>query len=256
MKKEIISESRLREIISEEAARFKKKLTLEAEKKNLLKKLNEMYMEEDMTDEGMMEGDGLDEANMITRLLNRTMGGRADFEKRMDVLSRSAKINYGVTITDENKAEVTAKAKADGYGGNLEFTELGPNVKLAYTDAYDAKDTSGSVTSIAREGYGMEGYTMEADTLDEIDLNAAAHKEAIEFVNNHPKKDSIKMTYDNGKGGNKDSLSKFNNFVLKYAKETLNKNNAGASDFLQDVLRVLEGKMDAKVNSNTKSTFE
>lgn len=64
MKKEIISESRLREIISEEAARFKKKLTLEAEKKNLLKKLNEMYMEEDMMEEDMMEADTLDEVSL------------------------------------------------------------------------------------------------------------------------------------------------------------------------------------------------
>ena len=46
MAKEIISESRLREIISEETKRFKKKLALEAEKKTLLKKLNEMYMED------------------------------------------------------------------------------------------------------------------------------------------------------------------------------------------------------------------
>ena len=51
MRKEIISESRLREIISEEAARFKKKLTLEAEKKSLLNKLQEMYMEEDIMEE-------------------------------------------------------------------------------------------------------------------------------------------------------------------------------------------------------------
>ena len=59
MAKQIISESRLREIISEEAARFKKKLTLEAEKKKLLKRLNEMHMEE-MMDEAQMEED-LDE---------------------------------------------------------------------------------------------------------------------------------------------------------------------------------------------------
>lgn len=51
MRKEIISESRLREIISEEATRFKKKLTLEAEKKKLLNRLNEMYMEEKALDE-------------------------------------------------------------------------------------------------------------------------------------------------------------------------------------------------------------
>jgi hypothetical protein len=249
MKKEIISESRLREIISEEAARFKKKLTLEAEKKNLLKKLNEMYMEEDVMDEDVMEGDELDEANMITRFFNRTMGGKAQFEERMNTLSRSAKNNYGVEFTDAEKDELRAKAKADGYGGSLNFTELGPNMKLVYTDAYDAKDTSGSVTSIAREGYAME-----EDTLDEVDLNAAAHKEAIEFVNNHPKKDSIKMTYDNGKK-DKASLLKFNNFVLGYAKNTLKKNNAGASAFLQDVVRVLEGKIDAKVHTNTPSTF-
>lgn len=161
MKKEIISESRLREIISEEAARFKKKLTLEAEKKNLLKKLNEMYMEEDMMEEDVMEGDELDEANMITRFFNRTMGGKAQFEERMDTLSRSARNNYGVEFTDAEKDELRAKAKADGYGGSLNFTEVGPNMKLVYTDAYDAKDTSGSVTSIAREGYAMEADDLE-----------------------------------------------------------------------------------------------
>jgi hypothetical protein len=54
MAKEIISESKLREIISEEAARFKKKLTLEAEKKKLLKRLHEMY-----TEEVLMEDDSI-----------------------------------------------------------------------------------------------------------------------------------------------------------------------------------------------------
>ena len=251
MKKEIISESRLREIISEEAARFKKKLTLEAEKKNLLKKLNEMYMEEDMMEEDVMEGDELDEANMITRFFNRTMGGKAQFEERMDTLSRSARNNYGVEFTDAEKDELRAKAKADGYGGSLNFTEVGPNMKLVYTDAYDAKDTSGSVTSIAREGYAME-----ADTLDEINLDAAAHKDAINFINTHPSKDSIRTTYENGKGGNKESLKKFNNFVLKYAKETLKKDNQNAFDFLKDVVRVLEDNVGGKVHSNTPSTFE
>lgn len=48
MKKQFISESRLREIISEETLRMKKRITLEGEKKSLIKKLNEMYMEEEM----------------------------------------------------------------------------------------------------------------------------------------------------------------------------------------------------------------
>ena len=143
MAKEIISESRLREIISEEAARFKKKLTLEAEKKKLLKRLHEMYMEEEM---------------------------------------------------------------------------------------------------------------IEEESLDEIDLNKAAHQEAIDFVNNHPQKDAIKLTYENGKK-DQASLLKFNKFVIGYAMNTLKKNNAGASAFLQDVVRVLEGKIDAPVHTNTPSTF-
>jgi hypothetical protein len=60
MKKQIISESKLREIIKEEALRMKKRITLENEKKTLLKKLNEMYMEDsaadDNTDDGECDG--------------------------------------------------------------------------------------------------------------------------------------------------------------------------------------------------------
>ena len=53
MKKQIISESKLREIIKEEVLRMKKRITLENEKKTLLKKLNEMYMEEEQLDEAI-----------------------------------------------------------------------------------------------------------------------------------------------------------------------------------------------------------
>lgn len=42
----MITESRLREIISEEALRAKKRIQLESEKKKLLKRLDEMYQEE------------------------------------------------------------------------------------------------------------------------------------------------------------------------------------------------------------------
>ena len=60
MKKQIISESKLREIIKEEALRMKKRITLENEKKTLLKKLNEMYMEDNApdgnTDDGECDG--------------------------------------------------------------------------------------------------------------------------------------------------------------------------------------------------------
>ena len=53
MKKQIISESKLREIIKEEALRMKKRVTLENEKKTLIKKLNEMYMEDNSMEESI-----------------------------------------------------------------------------------------------------------------------------------------------------------------------------------------------------------
>jgi hypothetical protein len=57
MKKQIISESKLREIIKEEALRMKKRITLENEKKTLLKKLNEMYMEDSASDDNTDDGE-------------------------------------------------------------------------------------------------------------------------------------------------------------------------------------------------------
>jgi hypothetical protein len=151
MAKEIISESRLREIISEETKRFKKKLALEAEKKTLLKKLNEMYMEDDAADQ----------------------------------------------VSDDSMLDEVA--------------------------------------------------------LDEVG-DVAAHKEAIDFIANHPQSQSIITTYQNGKQ-NQDSLKKFVNFINNYAKTTLGKNNEGATIFLNDVTRVIEDKLSARVNTDDKSTF-
>ena len=58
MEKKIISETRLREIISEEATRMKKRLTLESEKKTLLKRLQEMYGEDASMDNDGITDDG------------------------------------------------------------------------------------------------------------------------------------------------------------------------------------------------------
>lgn len=117
MKKEIISESRLREIISEEAARFKKKLTLEAEKKKLLKKLNEMYMEEDMMDEDVMDEDVMDESENLNELF--------EFKK--------AKNDFYAT----HKAEIEAMMKA--YKANdLSYVELSKALFTKAVNEYKA----------------------------------------------------------------------------------------------------------------------
>lgn len=80
MKKTVISENRLREIISEEALRMKKRLTLESEKKQLIKRLSEMYKEEEeeegeeVMDEGLMSMLGLkDEPAVVQQRKDKIM---------------------------------------------------------------------------------------------------------------------------------------------------------------------------------------
>lgn len=127
MKKEIISESRLREIISEEAARFKKKLTLEAEKKNLLKKLNEMYMEEDMTDEGMMEEDTLNELFEFRKARNDFYAThKADIEatKKAYKAGDMAYVELAKKIEDAVQSEYMALAKKYGISGGNDLAVL------------------------------------------------------------------------------------------------------------------------------------
>ena len=117
MKKEIISESRLREIISEEAARFKKKLTLEAEKKNLLKKLNEMYMEEDIMDEGWF-GPSKEEVE----------ANKQEFVKQLDDVLAKAPEGWKIMPSKEEILKQASEAKVP-FKGQL---RLAPNSKKTF----------------------------------------------------------------------------------------------------------------------------
>ncbi len=95
MKKQI-SESRLRELISEEALRMKKRLTLEAEKKSLVKKLNEMIEEDNMEEEGQLtEGAVNDEAGFkaeLQRLI--AAGGKTQKGTTDDLIPLAAKNKF------------------------------------------------------------------------------------------------------------------------------------------------------------------
>lgn len=117
MKKEIISESRLREIISEEAARFKKKLTLEAEKKNLLKKLNEMYMEEDTMEEGLF-GPSKEEV----------AANKQEFVKQLDAVLAKAPEGWKIMPSKEEILKQASEAKVP-FKGQL---KLVPNSKKTF----------------------------------------------------------------------------------------------------------------------------
>lgn len=122
MKKEIISESRLREIISEEAARFKKKLTLEAEKKNLLKKLNEMYMEEDMMEEDTME------EGLFGPSKEEVAANKQEFVKQLDAVLAKAPEGWEIKPSKEEILKQAEKAKVP-FKGQL---KLVPNSQKTF----------------------------------------------------------------------------------------------------------------------------
>lgn len=127
MAKEIISESRLREIISEEAARFKKKLTLEAEKKKLLKRLNEMYMEETQEEEGVMEEEMLNELFEFRKARNDFYAThKADIEalKKAYKAGDMAYVELAKKIQDAVQAEYMALAKKYGISGGNDLAVL------------------------------------------------------------------------------------------------------------------------------------
>jgi len=122
MKKEIISESRLREIISEEAARFKKKLTLEAEKKKLLGKLQEMYMEEDMMDEDMME------EGLFGPSKEEIAANKQEFVKQLDAVLAKAPEGWEIKPSKEVILKQAAEAKIP-FKGQL---KLVPNSQKTF----------------------------------------------------------------------------------------------------------------------------
>ena len=131
MAKEIISESRLREIISEEAARFKKKLTLEAEKKKLLKRLNEMYMEEvedeDKVEEGVMEEEALNELFEFRKARNDFYAThKADIDDAKAAYKKGdiAYVELAKKIEDAVQAEYIALAKKYGISGGNDLAVL------------------------------------------------------------------------------------------------------------------------------------
>ena len=117
MAKEIISESRLREIISEEATRFKKKLTLEAEKKKLLNRLNEMYMEEDSLEEGLF---GPSKAEISAN--------KQTFEKELDAVLVKAPKGWEIKPSKEEIMRQAEKASIP-FKGEL---RLAPNSKKTF----------------------------------------------------------------------------------------------------------------------------
>ena len=122
MAKEIISESRLREIISEEAARFKKKLTLEAEKKSLLNKLQEMYMEEDAMEEDTME------EGLFGPSKEEVAANKQAFEKELDAVLAKAPQGWKILPSKEEILKQAAGAKIP-YKGEL---TLRPNSQKTF----------------------------------------------------------------------------------------------------------------------------
>jgi hypothetical protein len=138
MKKEIISESRLREIISEEAARFKKKLTLEAEKKKLLSRLQEMYTEDTEETEELEEIFGFGKKEELTpkeiaRREDLKINPTNDAEARAkgiavitDPALKGAKSNIYNKMTAEQKPKYLIYY---GYNPSAKYSNWNPELK-------------------------------------------------------------------------------------------------------------------------------
>jgi DNA polymerase III delta prime subunit len=103
MAKKIISESMLRAIISEEVVRFKKRLTLEAEKKKILKRLHEIRQEEIQLEEDIDE-------NLLKKLggVAKSAGNAA---KTLFASDKAAADTAAEWISNQSK-DLVDKAKA------------------------------------------------------------------------------------------------------------------------------------------------
>ena len=181
MAKEIISESRLREIISEEAARFKKKLTLEAEKKSLLNKLQEMYMEEDAMEEDTMEEGWFGPSK------EEIAASKQAFEKELDAVLAKAPQGWKILPSKEEILKQAAGAKIP-YKGAL---SLKPNSKQTFLvlafkpELTTMQKIGGGVTSVVKVRPSLEETYMEEDTMEEgwfgpSKEEVAANKQAFE----------------------------------------------------------------------------
>ena len=156
MAKEIISESRLREIISEEAARFKKKLTLEAEKKRLLSRLNEMYMEEEAMEEDTME------EGLFGPSKQEVEANRQAFEKELDALIASAPKGWDIKPSRESVLKKAAEASIPFKGklslkkaGRGDFLVLGFDPELTKLQQF-GKTVGGALAGGHNFGSGAE----------------------------------------------------------------------------------------------------
>ena len=122
MAKEIISESMLRKIISEEISRFSKKLTLEAEKKKILKRLQEIHLEEEAMEEGLF-GPSKQEVE----------ANRQAFVKELDALLATAPQGKKILPSKEDILKQAASASIPFKGSlSLKPAKRGDYLVLAF----------------------------------------------------------------------------------------------------------------------------
>jgi hypothetical protein len=103
MEKKIISETRLREIISEEATRMKKRLTLESEKKTLLKRLQEMYGED-----ASMDNDGITDDGASTEVNKDEIA-----DQTIEIANTLSPDQMKMVIADLQKAGLLGKSEEE-----------------------------------------------------------------------------------------------------------------------------------------------
>lgn len=147
MKKQTITESKIKEIISEEIKRMQKKMMLESEKKKLIKKLHEMYEEE----AGCEVEEGFVGDLLGTSAESKSAKLKKDLETKMAAWSRS-----GVSLPQGGIDQLMKDAEADGFNG---VWKINQDKIVYYTPSANVKWSSqfagGGTAGQGRAGSGM-----------------------------------------------------------------------------------------------------
>jgi len=174
------------------------------------------------TGEGNLENDNLEESEEVTESNGETPADGVVRSAGHDKHVMEDEVTEGEEITEGEECEACGKGVCECVNESSDFDA--PTV------------------------YSLSEGEM-TQSLDEVSPDEAIHADAINFLAQNPNSEAVKSLYAAHKSGDKNAGKKLIPFLLKYAQTTLNKDKDGASDFIKDLSRVLDGEMGRAVKS-------
>ena len=161
-------------------------------------------------------------------------------DKMTDKTVTAPEKDWGVTDGVSNAPEARKHIKP--MGGNTQTS--GKGMKNTPTSKTMKKSQSPEAKKHVN-GSVSEGL----EPLDEVSPDEAVHADAINFLAQNQNAEAVKSLYAAYKSGDGKAGKKLIPFLLRYAQNTLKKDKDGASDFIKDLSRVLDGEMGRAVKS-------